>query len=208
MWKRKKNKGHFITIEGGEGAGKSTLIQALSRHLLDRGESTCVTHAPGGTPLGQSIRDLLLNPRWGGLHPLTELHLFLADRSQQTHEVILPALARGDWVLCDRFHDSTIAYQGVRDPESLPHVKELCHRASQGILPDLTLIIDIDPEVGLARGGRLDRVEKQSIEFHHKVREVYRHLAKGKDRQYLLLDGNQSADSLLKDAIRALNDVR
>lgn len=166
-------RGRFITFEGGEGVGKSTQIQRLSARLTAEGVDHLVTREPGGCDLAETIRTLLVTGRPGGLAPETELFLMLAARSEHVHQVIRPALARGTWVLCDRFHDSTVAYQGFGQGQELALIY-LTHKSLFGdVTPDLTLFLDLEPEDGLrrsrSRGGEAVRFEEEALAFHERV---------------------------------------
>jgi len=184
----------FITLEGGEAVGKSTQIEKLAARLKERGDEVLVTREPGGTPLGEQIRHLLKHaPEGQGMSPKTELLLFLASRSELVRKVIGPALDRGAWVLCDRFHDSTTVYQGAG--RGIPHeVVERLNAFALGVrLPGLTLVLDVDPEIArarmLERAGSIaaaaakaastpDRMEQESADFFARVRQGYADLAK------------------------------
>lgn len=185
--------GLFLTLEGGEGSGKTTLSQKLCNYLVEKGYPVLLTRAPGGTELGKAIREILLHKESIELSKLSELLLFLADRAQHVQEVIIPALTEGKIVLCDRFNDSTVAYQGAaRDSFSPEYVEELCLFATQNLVPDLTFYLDLDPKLGLERASdailkdgknTYDRLENEELIFHKKVREGYLALArKYKDR--------------------------
>jgi dTMP kinase len=181
----------FVTFEGGEAVGKSTQIEKLAAKLKERGDEVLVTREPGGTPIGEQIRHLLKHaPEGQGMNPKTELLLFLASRAELVRKVIGPALDRGAWVLCDRFHDSTAVYQGAG--RGIPHevVDRLNAFAIGARLPGLTLVLDVDPEIARARmleragsiaavaaGGVPDRMEQESADFYARVRQGYADLA-------------------------------
>lgn len=202
-------KGHFITFEGGDGAGKSTLIEHLFSTLQDRGSPVIKTRAPGGTHAGQMIRHLLLNAG----EPLVsrcELLLFLADRAQQVETIILPALQEGKIVLCDRYNDSTIAYQGVARGLNLDAVEQICHFATTNLEPDLTLYLDLDPEVGLqrlklAKGGK-DRIEAEDLNFHQKIRDAFLAIARAHPQRFHSIDASLSKEIVLKNALRLIDE--
>ena len=164
-----KEKGLLITFEGGEGAGKTTLIEKLYEDLKQRGCSVIKTREPGGTEIGKEVRNWLLHSRNVPLGKRTELLLFLADRAQHVDELILPALSQGAIVLCDRFNDSSVAYQGGARGIDLESVKELCAFACDRLVPDLTLYLDLDPEIGFARNQKSrqgkDRIESETLAF-------------------------------------------
>ncbi|WP_432695112.1 dTMP kinase [Marinobacterium sp. YM272] len=168
--------GHFITLEGIEGVGKTTNLNYVRAWLEARGHEVVVTREPGGTPLAEQIRELLLTPREEAVSDMTELLLVFAARAQHLHMLIEPALARGAWVLCDRFTDATFAYQGAgreRDAAPIAVLEELV----QGLRrPDLTLLLDLPVEVGLARAkarGKPDRIEGEKAAFFERVRASY-----------------------------------
>lgn len=196
----------FISFEGGEGAGKSTLIQKLYDHLTHLHKPVLLTRAPGGTMTGELIRHLLLHHDDKDVSPRTELFLYLADRSQHVQEIILPALADHKIVLCDRFNDSTVAYQGGArgfDPE---WVRTLCHFATQNLEPTITLYLDIDPTQGLSRIQRSkDRIEKEGLSFHENIRHAYLTIAKKDPKRFHVLDGSKTPDEVFKDALHLLS---
>ena len=199
----------FITIEGGEGAGKTTLLNRLYDHLTASGTQVVKTREPGGTPLGEEIRRLILHAREYQLFNRTELFLFLADRAQHVEKVIKPALADGKIVLCDRFNDSTIAYQGLARGHPTDKLKALCQFASGDLTPDRTFFIDIDPPEGLRRvaenrGDTFDRIEQETINFHMKVREAFLTLAERDPNRFVVLNGNQTPDEVFNAAVASL----
>lgn len=198
----KKMPGLFITFEGGEGCGKSTQIQRLATRLTAEGRGVCQSREPGGTPLGEAIRELLQHSKAGyGMCPESELLLFAAARAQIVRERILPALEQGDIVLCDRYLDSTSVYQGVAraiDPFEVAAINQF---ATGGLIPDLTFLIDLDPEIGLqrARDGReapLDRMEQEALAFHQAVRRGYLELAAIDAERVIVLDGSKDIETL------------
>lgn len=205
--------GLFITFEGTEGCGKSTQIRALATHLEQAGRQVLQTREPGGTPLGEAVRNLLQHDSAGEkMTPEAELLLFTASRAQLTRERIVPALAKDQIVLCDRFMDSTTVYQGVArqiDPEIVAHINRF---AIGNARPDLTILIDIEAEVGLNRarsrsGDQLDRMEREAIEFFKAVREGYLKLVKSEPERFIVLDGADSVETL-QDKIREAVEPR
>ena len=194
--------GLFITFEGGEGCGKSTQIAALKARLEAIGKTVVQTREPGGTALGESVRSLLQHDDAGqGMSPEAELLLFAASRAQHVRELIAPAIAQGQIVLCDRFLDSTTVYQGVARAIDSKKVDTINQFAIGDTKPDLTILIDLPPEIGLARvharsDGQLDRMEKEAIEFFQAVRQGYLDLAKSEPKRFLVLDGSQSIEDL------------
>jgi len=172
--------GRLITLEGGDGAGKSTQVARLAERLRTAGVEVVETREPGGTPLGQEIRRLLVTPDGDPPVPLAELLLYLADRAQHVARVIAPALARGAWVVCDRFVDSTLAYQGAGRGLDEPEVARLCRLATDGVWPDLTLWLALDPtEAARRRAGRggADRIELEGIAFQKRLAVAFARLA-------------------------------
>jgi len=194
--------GLFITFEGGEGCGKSTQIAALKARLEAMGKTVVQTREPGGTALGESVRNLLQYDDAGqGMSPEAELLLFAASRAQHVRELIAPAIAEGQIVLCDRFLDSTTVYQGVARAIDSKKVDTINQFAIGDTKPDLTILIDLPPEIGLARvharsDGQLDRMEKEAIGFFQAVRQGYLDLAKSEPKRFLVLDGSQSVEEL------------
>lgn len=184
--------GCFITFEGVEGCGKSTQITLLWEQLLEMGYDVIVTREPGGTPIAESIRNVLLEPDHGAMGPTAELLLYAAARAQHVYEKIAPALAAGQIVLCDRFTDSTTAYQGAGRGISAEILEALNRIATGGVWPDCTLLIDVPVEVGLERArsrGRKDRIEQESIDFHQRVREGFLALAGAEPDRIQLIAG-------------------
>lgn len=202
------SKSIFITFEGGEGAGKSTLIHRLEEHFIKNKQRVIVTREPGGTPLGEQVRQLLLNTEAVLIGSKAELLLFLAARAQHVEEVIKPALEQGKIVLCDRFNDSTVAYQGYARELGAKTVQELCAFVCGKTVPDLTFYLDIDPRTGMDRAIRqqrnMDRMEKEKVAFHNKVREGFLAIAdKEQDRVYII-DASQTADEVFQQTLRVI----
>lgn len=210
-------KGFFITLEGGEGSGKSTLLNHLARYLTEKGYGVVTTREPGGSKLGENIRQWLLN-RDSSFHIgcEAELLLFLAARAQHIEELIRPALEAGKIVLCDRFNDSTVAYQGAARGLNIRHVDQLCRLVCEEINPHLTLFLDVDPQVGLSRtqrlskehaaSGELDRIESETLEFHKRVYEAFRELMKREPLRIYRIDANQSQSVVLQEAIKTVEE--
>jgi dTMP kinase len=192
--------GRFISFEGGEGSGKSTQAKRLAERLKLRGHETILTREPGGSPGAEAIRHLLLNGIAKPLGPEAETFMFAAARDDHVATVIRPAIDRGAWVVCDRFIDSTRVYQG-----SLGNVDQRLIRALERLvvgetMPDLTFIIDVPPEVGLARaqgrGQGADRFEAEHVEYHRLLREAYREIAEREPDRCVLVDGTASVDAI------------
>jgi len=195
-------RGRFITFEGGEGAGKSTQARLLARRLKAEGYPFVLTREPAGTELGRWLVRLLAE-KGPPLDPMAELLLFEAARAQHVAEVIRPALERGDTVICDRFTDSTLAYQGCGRGLDLSLIRTLSDAATGGLAPNLTVLLDTPPEVGLARKDHekiIDRIGAEAIEFHDRVREGYLALANEERQRFLVLDASL-AEGELSEAI-------
>lgn len=195
--------GVLITFEGGEGAGKTTLIEGIIRELVAAGRKVLKTREPGGTGLGEQIREMLLHHK-GPVSPYAELCLFLASRAQHVAEVIGPAVKEGKVVLCDRFNDSSVAYQGMARGLGMEKVGQMCEFVCHGVKPDLTLYLDIDPEVGLKRAAQSreqDRIEAETIAFHRKIREAYLLIHKKEPKRFKLIDANLSPEQVLRQAM-------
>ncbi len=180
--KNGKGKPLFITFEGVEGAGKTTQINMLHANLLRKDIDVLVTHEPGGTRLGEEIRRLLLNPTFKEMHAMTETILYAADRAQHVFEVIKPALDQGKVVICDRFVDSSLAYQGVARRIGMEGVQNLNEWITEDLYPDLTILLEIPFRIGLKRLEKrkrgIDRMEAQPEAFHEQVQEAYKTLTK------------------------------
>src|SRR6266478_3534747 len=191
-------RGLFLTFEGPEGSGKSTQLHLLGKRLRGANRQVLETAEPGGTPIGMQIRRVLLDAQNQELCPTAELLLMFAARAQNVDQVILPAHSKGSVVLCDRFTDSTLVYQGVARGLGAEVVYDVDRIACRGLVPDLTLIVDIDIEAGLARAHRRNqrtqdvetRLDEQSLDFHRKVRAAYRQLAEDEPQRVRLIDGS------------------
>jgi dTMP kinase len=199
----------FVTFEGIEGAGKSTLVAGVAARLRAGGERVVVTKEPGGTEFGEAVRTLFLDPAFR-VDPIAEAMLVNASRAQLVTEVIAPELKTGAIVLCDRFFDSTIAYQGFGRGLDRDELLQVCLTATNRISPDLTILVDIPVDVSRARvraRGDKDRMEREGDDFHRRVREGYRILARRFAQRYVTLDGTQDPEILVRDAA-ALVEVR
>ena len=202
--------GRFITFEGTEGAGKSTNIEAAAERLRQRGKTVCITREPGGTPLAERIRDLLLARSEEPLAPGTELLLIFAARAQHLERVIRPALAAGDWVLCDRFTDATYAYQGGGRGLSMSHIAELEQLVQGDLRPDITLLFDLPVAEGMARAGRrgeLDRFEIERQTFFERVRKTYLDRARAESARFRRIDALQPLATVREQVLAVIDAV-
>ncbi len=191
--------GVLITFEGIEGSGKSTQIERLSSYLMDKGLPVLTTLEPGGTPLGTKLREVLLNSKADEIIPLSELFLYLAERAQHVREMIIPALSEGKIVISDRFLDATVAYQGYGRNLDLTLIEKLNGLASQGIKPDLTILLDMETTSGIERarrGGKGDRLEKEGNFFHNRVREGYLRIAALEPERVKIVNASDSVDTI------------
>lgn len=199
----------FITLEGGEGAGKSTCLSFIQRYFAEKCLSLCVTREPGGTPLAEEIRHLLLQKREEKISPDAELLLMFAARAQHLDQVIKPALARGEWVLCDRFTDATYAYQGGGRGLSRQRIAELEAKVQGGLRPGLTLLLDLPVRQGLARAearAEKDRFESEQEEFFERVRAVYRERAAAEPERFRVIDASRPFAEV-ESVVRHILDV-
>ena len=204
-----KNPGRFITLEGGEGAGKSTQIQVVKDYLLTCGNDVVVTREPGGTSEGQEIRNLLVSGDKDKWSPLSETLLILADRAAHLERVIRPALAEGKYVVCDRFFDSTKAYQGVAGGLGLDVIHNLQQPVLGTTLPDVTLLLDIDPEKGLRRaqerGGEL-RFESKTLAYHRTLRNAFMDFAAQEPDRIFVIDADRDVEAVSADILSVLDE--
>ena len=204
----------FITFEGVEGSGKTTQIQRLKKYLTHKGIPCKVTREPGGSSIGEKIRKILLNPDHREMVPTSELLLYEAARAQHVEEVIKPFLERGGVVLCDRFSDASLAYQGYGRRIDLKWIQGLNHLSSQGIRPDVTFLLDCPSDVGLRRAirrnrtlkqEREDRFEREEVEFHRRVREGYLTIARKEPDRVKVIDTRQGEERVF-EKIRKIVD--
>jgi dTMP kinase len=204
--------GQFLTFEGMDGCGKTTQIRLLAQHLRSQGREVVETVEPGGTEIGRQIRRILLDPANGAIQARTELLLYFASRAQNVDEVIRPALERGDIVLCDRFTDSTLVYQGCGRGLDAEIVLDLDRIACQGLRPATTVLIDIDLETSLNRAKRRNerfgqsesRIDEESAAFHESVRQGYLALAAAEPARFVVIDGRASIGEVAKRVQEAL----
>lgn len=203
-------RGLFITIEGGEGVGKSTNIDFIAQRLKRQGISFILTREPGGTPLAEDIRQLLLTPRDEGVAENTELLLMFAARAQHIAEVIEPALAKGQWVVCDRFTDATFAYQGGGRGIPMTKIADLEQWVQGDLRPDFTVLLDASVEVGMSRAskrGALDRFEQEQITFFESVRAAYLSLAEQYPDRYRVIDAAQALAQVQESLVTVIDEM-
>ena len=204
----------FITFEGIEGSGKTTQVGPVVDFLRQKGVECVVTREPGGTRIGEKIRAILMDPENNGLFPMTELLLYAADRVQHVQEQIAPALAAGKTVVCDRFHDSTIAYQGFSRRIDIAAIDRVHALILDGLTPDLTFLLDLPAAVGLARAwkqinngqrsGAETRFESENLAFHEAVRAGYLELARREPHRFVIIDATAEADKVTARILSAL----
>ena len=207
--------GKFITFDGPEGGGKSTQIEKLRGYLASRGYDCLATREPGGTPLGETLRQIILGCRDQKMTDRAELLLILADRAEHTAKLILPALDRGQIVLCDRFSDSTLAYQGYGRGLDLDELRRMCGYASLGLQPDLTFLLDVDAATGLSRNERsrvsagsgetADRFEAADLSFHERVRAGYISLAEREPNRIIVLPHSKNVEEVHQEIVENVN---
>ncbi len=203
-------KGIFISVEGPDGAGKSTQIERLKEYLAQKGYEVLITREPGGTVISEAVRELLLDPKHKEMKPETELLLYAAARAQLVGEVIGPAIEAGKAVISDRFVDSSVVYQGIARELGVETVYEVNRPAIGEYMPDVTFLLDLPAEVGIARKkdqAELDRMEQESLDFHRKVAEGYRTLAKRDPERIKTIDATLPVDTIcdmIKDKVQAL----
>ena len=204
----------FITFEGIEGSGKTTQIRHALEYLKQRGKDCIVTREPGGTVTGQKIRAILLDPEGKGMDPSTELLLYMADRVEHVNKVIKPSLSSGKTVLCDRYFDATIVYQGYARGLDIDLIKKMHKLILNNLKPDITFLLDLPPTTGLLRawkqieaGERMGietRFEKEAVAFHEKVRKGYLELARQEPRRFVVVDAMKDEDDVRQNIIKVL----
>ena len=203
-------KGQFITVEGIEGVGKTTNIEFIRQRLLAAGKAVVVTREPGGTPLGEAIRGLLLDPGYTGMDSTCELQLMFAARAEHLARVVRPALEKGQWVLCDRFTDATYAYQGGGRGIDSGVIARLEELVQGDFRPDVTLLLDVPVEIGLARAGKrgaLDRFEQEQVAFFARVRQAYLDMAARYPARYRVIDASQPLQQVQQQLGDVLNTI-
>lgn len=203
-------KGIFISFEGIEGSGKTTQARLLFDYLSRKGIDTLLTEEPGGTNIGRAIRAILLSPEHFIMNPVTELLLYNASRCQLMNEVIIPALLSDRMVISDRFSDSTYAYQGWGRGIDMGLIDQIDRISTRGIMPDITFLIDIDVEAGLARNkkaNKVDRIELEEIEFHRKVRYGYLELARLQPERIKIIDGSRGIEEIHRHIITVVDSI-
>jgi dTMP kinase len=201
----------FITFEGGEGSGKSTAIKRIVAQLEKEGYQVVLTREPGGTPISEEIRNVILDKKNTDMDPRTEALLYAASRRQHIVQKILPALKEGKLVLCDRFLDSSLAYQGGARGLGIENVLNVNLFATEGLEPDLTVLFDISPEEGLARiaansGREVNRLDVEKLSFHKKVREAFHTLAKANPKRYAIIDASKDKETVYQEAYQAIEE--
>ena len=204
----------FITLEGIEGSGKTTQIKNIVEFLENKGYDCVVTREPGGTKIGEKIRSILLDPKNRNMEPACELLLYLSDRVQHIKELINPALSEGKTIICDRFFDATLVYQGYARGLSIDLIIKLHEMIAYGLKPDITILLDLLPEIGLSRAweqidngsrsGVETRFEKETLLFHEKIRAGYLELARLEPRRFRIIDASKNKDQVKQQIIREL----
>jgi dTMP kinase len=202
--------GVFIVFEGGDGVGKSTQARKLADWVASRGREVVLTYEPGDTEIGARLRDLVLNHRWGDVSPRAETLMYAADKAQHVYEVVLPALRRGAVVISDRYVDSLLAYQGAGRTLEVDRIEQIARWATGDLLPDLTVLLDLDPDRGLATIEEKDRLESAGGDFHARARQSFLDLAVRDPEHYLLLPartGVKHLAQLVRERVEPLLSV-
>ncbi|SDM16214.1 dTMP kinase [Halarsenatibacter silvermanii] len=203
--------GVFITLEGIEGSGKTTQVEKLGDYFKQKGREVKISREPGATPIGESIRDLLLNPGLDSMNRRTEILLYAADRAEHQQKVIAPALEQGKIVISDRYYDSSLAYQGFGRRIDLDMIKKINRWAVRDLKPDLTFLLDLEAEIGLSRARSLaaddlgDRLEREEISFHRRVRQGYLQLACDSDR-FVVIKADRDAEDIQKELRKKIEE--
>jgi dTMP kinase len=205
----------FITFEGIEGSGKTTQLKYIQAYFKGRGQECIVTREPGGTEIGKKIRSILLDPASKNICPVSELFLYMADRAQHVKELVIPAISAGKTVLCDRFFDATIVYQGYARGLDIELIHRLHEVVLEGLKPDVTILLDLTPDIGLSRAwalidnGKRDsvesRFEKENLSFHKRVRAGYLELARLEPQRFRVIDATREESKVRRDIIDAIS---
>ncbi|WP_332633243.1 dTMP kinase [Halalkalibacter flavus] len=204
------SKGFFVTVEGGEGAGKTTVLDRIEAELVSKGFDVIRTREPGGIRISEQIRTVILDVTHTEMDSRTEALLYAAARRQHLVEKVIPALQQGSIVLCDRFLDSSLAYQGYARGIGFDEVKAINEFAIEGYLPDLTLFFDVDPQIGLSRiqsdeDREVNRLDQEKMEFHERVREGYQKVIEVYPERIKVINANQDVETVYKEAINEIN---
>jgi dTMP kinase len=200
--------GVFITFEGGEGSGKSTQTKLLKEWLEKDNERVLLTREPGGTPLGNQLRDILLDNKTGNISPRAEALMYAADRANHVYTMIRPALEKGEVVISDRYFDSSVAYQGAGRVLSPAEVARISRWATESLTPTLTIIMDLPAEIGLARLQSTDRLESEPLAFHERVRHEYLNLAYQDPERFLIVDASQTIEQIHQEIIERVGLIK
>ena len=199
----------FITLEGPEGSGKTSHIPQLQEFLLEAGYAVYCTREPGGTSIGDQIREVLLTNHNTEMHPRSEILLFQASRAQLVEQEIIPRIEKGEIVLCDRYADSTIAYQGYGHQENLEQLQSIVGFATGGLKPDLSILLDLDVEIGLLRrqkDGDINRLDAFAVEFHQRVRDGYHKLVAAEPKRWVVVDASRGFDEVQADLRKVIGN--
>lgn len=201
----------FVTVEGPEGSGKSSVMKRVAERLQEEGIEVVLTREPGGTPIAEQIREVILNKENTKMDKITEALLYAASRRQHLVEKVWPLTKEGKLVISDRFLDSSLAYQGGARGIGIDKVLEINMAATEGYYPDLTLLFDVAPEVGLARiaankGREVNRLDLEKIEFHREVRQTFLDLAHRFEDRFVIIDASQPFEKVIEDAYKAIKD--
>lgn len=202
-------KGFLINLEGPEGSGKTTHIRPLVDHLRGLGCTIYPTREPGGTSIGEQIRSIIHSYNNSEMHPRTETLLYQSARAQIVEQVLIPKLTNGEIILLDRFYDSTLAYQGYGHQQDIGEIKQLINYATGGLTPDMTVLMDVDVEIGLSRkkdAGEMNRMDSLPIEFYQRVRQGYLELSKADPKRWLIVDANKSREEVYRELERVIDN--
>jgi len=203
-------RGKFITVEGTDGAGKSTQMDMLIKYLEEKGIEVVVTREPGGTKISERLREIILDAENKEMTDVTEAMLYAASRAQHVEEKIIPALEEGKFVICDRFVDSSVVYQGYARGLDMEMIESINKYAVCGLVPDITLFFDITPEAGIARKKnmhRLDRIEQEKMDFHYKVYNGYKALCEKYPERIKRINAENDIETVHKDVLEAVNEI-